>query len=32
MKPEDYQRLRATYGPAPKPFALTPDAACLRGD
>lgn len=32
MKSEDYQRLRATYGPAPKPFALTPDAACLRGD
>jgi mono/diheme cytochrome c family protein len=30
MKPQDYQRLRATYGPAPKPFALTPDAACLH--
>jgi hypothetical protein len=26
---QDYQRLRSTYGPAPKPFSLTPNAACL---
>jgi mono/diheme cytochrome c family protein len=31
MKAQDYGRLRATYGPAPKPFDLTPDAACLHG-
>jgi mono/diheme cytochrome c family protein len=29
MKAQDYQSLRATYGPAPKPFSLTPNAACL---
>jgi mono/diheme cytochrome c family protein len=29
MKPQDYQSLRTTYGPAPKPFSLTSNAACL---
>jgi mono/diheme cytochrome c family protein len=31
MKAQDYERLRATYGPAPKAFSLTPDAVCLHG-
>lgn len=30
IKPESYQRLRALYGPAPKPFDLTPNAHCLK--
>jgi mono/diheme cytochrome c family protein len=26
---QDYARLRTAYGPAPRPFSLTPNAACL---
>lgn len=29
MRPETYQQMRATYGPAPKPFDLTANAACV---
>jgi mono/diheme cytochrome c family protein len=29
MSAGDYQRLHAAYGPAPTPFSLTPNAACL---
>lgn len=28
---ERYQRMRAYFGPAPKPFDLTPNAQCLKG-
>jgi mono/diheme cytochrome c family protein len=29
MSAQEYGRLRAAYGPAPRPFSLTPNAACL---
>jgi mono/diheme cytochrome c family protein len=31
IKAERYQRMRAYFGPAPKPFDLTPNAHCLKG-
>jgi mono/diheme cytochrome c family protein len=30
MKPEAYLRMRSDYGPAPKPFDLTPNARCFK--
>jgi mono/diheme cytochrome c family protein len=30
MSPQAYQGMRQTYGPAPEPLSMTPDAACLQ--